>query len=379
MIESAGKEYYTPKQLAKANGYYWRHMPGILGDIGLREPENIVNMLNEQFDTLNEWVGADFRKNTKFRQLMKSNTLFFTSHAGEHFMQTKVMLALLEGIQAKDENGKVLGSMLDVARAKDGKLVFEGKNGEKVANFGEKEQFELEAKLKRILSRLHGEYSELGMVAIQRYALGRMGYMFRKFIVPGFKRRWGKKYVNNFTGDFTEGNYRTFGRFVHQMFKDLNVFRLSMWQENWQDLTRMEKANVIRTVGEMVFLATAIIMASVFTKLKAEDDDEDWLYSFLGYQALRLRAEMAFYVMPSEAFKILRSPAAAMSVFENMIKLFGQLLDPIMNGDFAFERYERGNWKGQLKINRTLVNFVPGMKQIYRLRDVEDQLSWLKK
>jgi hypothetical protein len=376
IIEAFGKQYYSPKNLAKANGYYFKNMAGLLGDIGMRAPENVVNLLNERFDILNEYVGGKFRKNSKFRQLLSTNTLFFTSHAGEHYMQTKLMLAMLDTIKAKDEKGNVLGSMLDVVKVKEGKLAFEGKNGEKVVNFGEREQFEFEGKVKRLLSRLHGEYSDLGRVAIQRLALGRMAYMFRKFIVPGFRRRYGKKYVNNFQGDFVEGTYRTFFRFVGNLLKDLKTFQLSLMSENWQELTRMEKANVKRTLGEIVFLLAAIIMGSVFVKMKGEVDDEEWLYSFLGYQALRFRAELGFFFNPQEAMRILRSPAASMSVIENTMKLFGQLIDPLWSGDLAFERYQRGNWRGRLKISKTLTNFVPGMKQIYRLRDVEDQISW---
>lgn len=377
-IEAYGGEYYSSKDFAKAKYYYLKNYPGLVGDIGRRNPENIVNILNEQFDILNEYVGGKFRKNTRFRQMLTTNTLFFTSHAGEHMMQSKVMLAMLNKLRAKDKEGNVLGSMLDMAKVKGGKLIFESKEGIPVANFGDTEQFQFESNVKRLLSRLHGEYSDIGRVAMQRYALGRMAYMFRKFIVPGFRRRWGNKYVNNFTGDFTEGNYRTFGRFAWSMLKDLNLFHLTMWQTNWQDLTRVEKANVKRTLGELVFLASAIILINALAKLKANDDDEEWLYDFLSYQALRLRAELAFFINPSASMQILRSPAAAMSMVENTIKLFGQLSDPLMNGDLQFERYQRGPWKGRLKINKTLLNYVPAMKQVYRLRDINEQLSWFK-
>ena len=46
-----------------------------------------------------------------------------------------------------------------------------------------------------------------------------MGYMFRKFIVPGFRRRWDTEKINEALGEFTEGSYRTTGKFVKNLFK----------------------------------------------------------------------------------------------------------------------------------------------------------------
>ena len=376
-IEAFGGEHYSIKDFAKAKAYYAKNSISMLGDIGRRNPTNIINLLNEKFDILNEYPGGKFRKNTRFRQMLSSNSLFLTTHAGEHMMQSQVLVAMLNKKRAYDRDGKDLGSMLASTKVKGSKLVFEGPNGEKVVNFDDAEQFQFETQVRRILSRMHGEYSDLGRVAIQRYALGRMAYMFRKFLVPGWRRRFGKKHVNNLSESFVEGNYQAFARFLPQFFKDLGTFQVSLMSEHWQQLTRTEKANIKRTLGEIMFLTAAIILANIFSKA-GEDDDENWWYSFLAYQALRLRAELAFYVHPGQSMQILRSPAASMSVVENTLKLFGQMVQPVFNGEFAFERYKRGNWKGRLKIEKTLINFVPGVKQMYRLRDVDDLATWLK-
>ena len=75
---------------------------------------------------------------------------------------------------------------------------------------------------------MHGEYSDIGKYSMQRKALGRMAIAFRKFMVPGFKRRWQGRDktnsldgINNLLGEYHEGYYRTFGRFAKQMFSDL--------------------------------------------------------------------------------------------------------------------------------------------------------------
>jgi hypothetical protein len=297
---------------------------------------------------------------------------------GEHWLQSKVMLATLRTITAKDSKGNVLGTMLDMAKVKNGKLVFETDKGEAIANFGTKEQFKFEAKVKRILSALHGEYSNLGSVALQRLAMGRLAYMFRKFIVPGMRRRWSSQYVNNLSGQIVEGNYITFGKFAGRLFKDMKIFRWGLITEDWNNMTISERANVKRTLSEMVFLVAVSVLAHALTQIKGDDDDEEWLYSFWAYQALRLRTEMSFFYNPYEAMKILRSPAASMSVIENVVKLWGQMIDPVTSGTFAFDRYERGPWKGHLKMEKTITNLIPGYKQFYRLRDVDELINWLR-
>jgi len=368
--EAFGGEYYGVKDFVKAGVYYTKNLPGILGDIGERVPTNIISLINEEFNTLNEYENGEYRKNSKFQQLMSSNTLFFTTHAGEHLMQTRVVLAMLNRMRAKDKNGKDMGTMLDnLTIGKDGRLdVKEG-----VANFGREKRAKFGLQARRILSAMHGEYSRNGMAAVQRYALGRLGIMFRKFVVPGFKRRYAKKKYNELLEGWTEGNYRTTGRFFRNLMKDLRIFRLAAWSEEWTDLTRMEKGNIRKTMAEVVFLATVIIMSTIFIgKMEGEDDDEEWLWSFMAYQALRLRTELLFFSPKlNEALRILRSPAASMSVVENIINLTSQMFDP-------FERYERGNWKGKPKITKTMINFVPGVRQVYRMKYVNDQISWFR-
>ena len=99
--------------------------------------------------------------------------------------------------------------------------------------------------------------------------------------------------------------------------------------------------------------------------------DQPWLWDFMEYQSERLSTELGFFSKPSEALKILRSPAASMSTIENVVRFF----------DSAFnfnERFERGPWKGQRKIEKYTVNLIPIYKQYYRARDIKEQVPWLR-
>jgi hypothetical protein len=219
---------------------------------------------------------------------------------------------------------------------------------------------------------MHGEYSDLGRVALQRLAIGRLAYMFRKFVVPGFKRRYGRKQYIQRLDQFTEGNYRTTFNFLKQLKQDLHLFKYSLMAEDWAALSDHEKANIRRTIGEVTALLSTIVLANFAYSRVTDDDDEDHFWSFMAYQAYRLRAELLFFSPKiDEAMTIMRSPMASMSVIENSIKLVDQMFNPL-------DQYERGPWKGDYKIKKTLINFVPLWKQYYKLRDVEDQIAWFR-
>lgn len=366
-----GRDHYSPKDYIKAKKFYTKNFKGVLKDIGSRKPTGILTLLNREFDTLNDYTGGNLRRDSRFAQLLDSDTLFFTSHAGEHMMQTKVMLAMLNRLEAKSETGETIGNMLDMFSIKDGKLDLD----ERVKNFDQDARTVFEGKLKRVLSAMHGEYSELGRVAIQRYALGRMGYMFRKFVVPGYKRRWGKYYVNNLSYEVSEGNYRITARFFKQLILDVGKYKFSVMSVDWANLKGRERAAIVKTMSELGFLIGVSILIGA---MEHSDSDDDWWRNFLSYQFYRFRAELTFFSNPSSTMQILRSPAACMSIVENTFRMIGELIKGTYPDQLGLDVYERGNWKGRKKITKRLINFVPGWRQIYRLMFVDDQISWLK-
>jgi hypothetical protein len=371
-IEAFAGEYVSIKSLTQGTDYYMRNMPKMMADVGLRAPESTASLLIEHFDIMHEDAANDttFSKKSRVGQLMNKGSLFFVQSAGEHWMQSRFLFAMMKEKRAIDDNDKDIGSMLDQYYSDKGRLKIRKVVNLKKSNWTENDQERFKLKTKRILSRMHGEYSDLGRVAVQRMALGRMAYQFRKFIMPGMKRRWaGKRYIQGLD-QFTEGNYVTTGRFVKDLIKEQKILSLSLMSEEWSSLSNHEKANVKRTIGELGFLTLAIIVAGALMNMDGDDEDE-WFISFMTYQALRFQSELLFFINPGDAMKILRSPMASMSVLENMGKLLNQMFS-------AGEVYERGPWKGQLKIKRTMVNFVPVYKQYYRARDVDEQIKFFR-
>lgn len=391
-IDAFAAEHVNAASITYATGYYARNLPKMMGDVGARNNTSTASLLVERFDIMHEDVRHDtiFNKKSRVGQFLDSETLFWWQRAGEHWMQSRFLFAMMYDKKAVDKDGKDLGPMLKQYYAKDGKLFINEEVDLKKSKWTERDQQVFKRKVKGLLSRMHGEYSNEGRVAAQRYAWGQIVYQFRKFIIPGMRRRWGNKRYNQRLDQFIEGNYRTTLSFMHSLIKDINKFNTTLMAEKWVELTPHEKANIRRTAGELAMIAALTILISA---LWGGDDDEDdgfddtlgewgkeggfafidneWLNGFLEYQAERLKTEMLFFSSPGEAMKILRSPAATMSVLENTGRFFNNLVN-------FNEYYERGPWKGQRKITKNIVNYTPVFRQYYRFRDVKEQIVWLR-
>jgi len=372
-IDAFAKEHVTAKSLTKATLRYNKWLPGMMGDWGMRVPTNVGSLLIEQANILHSSVtDVDFSKKTKVGQHFDLSTGFMIQKAGEHWMQGRFYFALLEEKQAYDKDGNHLGSMLDQYHAEDGVLILNKEVSLEKSKWTTSEQTAFNVRAKGLLSRMHGEYSDLGRVAIQRLAVGRMAYMFRKFVVPGYRRRWGKTRYIERLGQEVEGDYVSMIKFMKNMSKDLKIFKTAMMSEEWAALNDHERANIRRAIGETIAIISTSVAAMFLYKGLAEDDEDDWLLGYWAYQAYRLQTELLFWTPKlDEAMTILRSPAASMTVIENTIKLIDQMFSPM-------EQYERGPWKGQYKISKTLINFVPIWKQWYKARDVEETIQWFK-
>ena len=376
-VDAIAGEYVTAKTLTQATGWYTKKLPGLLGNIGVRNPDDILTVLGEEFDILNETpLQTNFDAMSRAGQkVTDTGTLFFIQHAGEHWMQMRFFIAMLMERKAYDKEGNELeGTLLDYLEVKDGELSLKEPADRRKSKWTQDDIHRFKRQVKGILSRMHGEYGDLGRVALQRNAFGRMAYMFRKFVIPGFRRRWGSSYYSQRMGQIVEGNYRSFGRFMGTFLKDLKGLEFALMSEDWAALSDHEKANIRRTLGEITFLVAAIILSSVMFRLKGDADDEGWerIYATAAYQAYRLRAELLFFTPKlDEAMSILRSPTASMSVLNNLSKVVSNLFNPTAV-------YQRGPWEGQLKLKKSFIQMIPMYKQFYRVRDISEQINWFR-
>jgi len=373
--EAIAGEYYDHKDVLWADKTYATELPGVLGEVGLRDQKNKMTLWAEKADTMQSFSSdlreIDTTRKTRAGKLFNLSALFFINHAGEHQMQLRTSLAIANTIKVKDEQGNVM-NLYEAHEVVGNKLVIKKElryaGGERDGQlFIERDFNEYVRKQNFVNKRLHGIYNQRDRAAMQRYALGRLAIMFRKWMKPGFNRRFQKGRYN-FEGQVhTEGFYTTTLHFIGQLLNDLKKGQF-LAKAHWGELKPHQKANMMRMMSESAYLIAAITLAHILTNL-ADDDDENWALNMAAYQVNRLVTELAVYVPlmgTSEMLRIAQSPVPAMNQIESLVTWFKfwQWNDV----------YERGWYKGRTKLYKRTTKLVPVYHHIEGLLHPEDKL-----
>ena len=372
-IETFSKRYVSPKAYTRATGEYITSLPEILGDVGARVPTSKINLLNQLFMTFADYSQGNMRLSNRFSRLFNSGAFYFTTNLGEHEAQSRFLIASLMDKRALDKDGNDIGSIYDFYTVEDGRLVFD-KDGQ-VANWTDQDRRNLSSRVRSILMSMHGNYSEKDKVALQRNGYLKLALMFRKWIIPTWRKRFDALYYDNVLQDYKEGYYRTGGRFYANNVKKF-FYKLSdetkaaeiAINADWHNLTEQEKANVRRFNTEIIITASLMILYSVVKGYA--DDDDDKVLDNIAYQFYRLRTDMGFYYNPRDMFKIIQSPFPSSSSIKSITNLLDQIINPL-------DRYERGPWKDHLKLEKRIYDMLPVVRQLYRARDIENEYNIL--
>lgn len=396
----------------------------IVGDIGSLTPSSRTNLLGEIYESTQDWsaVAKKFAGTTKISQLANKSTLHFLTSMAENYIQNTLMYSFLNGIKVKnakgefiDAEGKVVkdkkdAMSLDEAYEKDesGRRLVIKKiaksielNSGQTYSLSKKELQNTEFVVKRYLNhlnrRLNGNYDQNNKAMAQRYAIGKFAFMLRKWLEPGIRRRYRgvgtslipKEYLtdedvyyNREIQDLDEGTYTTMIRFIAGLKKDTRKFSMELTTDRWHQLSLREKSNMKEMITEFSIMLISSIAASLLYGAAADEpeDSPQRFALFMGaFYSRRLFSELAGFMNPREAFRILKSPAASMSLIQNGMEIMDQLFDDsgslLMGGDAA--RYASGKRKGMLKIQKEINDVIPIFYQLKR--DVEDTIGWLYK
>lgn len=368
-IEAVTGEYISNKNSLVADKIYASELLGLLSQIGSRYHTNKMERWVDYFNVLDDFKEKvreiDANKKNVFSRLFNSSALFFTNSAGEHWIQTRMALALADTIKLKDKNGKeinlwdayeVKGNSL---KLKDGITKLDG------SSWTRADEVNFEGRVLAINQRINGIYNQIDRSAIQKYALGRMALLFRKFIKPGINRRWDKLQYNYQLKGETEGYYRTFLRFL---FKDLKKYQFSL-VKSWDSLNTMQRSNIKRTLMDISYLIGATVLLSFMTN--SDGDDDDWMYNMMSYQLHRLRTDLAFYWNPNEALRIMQSPAAGVSTIQNWLNFIN-----FANVSRWGQELQSGKYKGITRFEKGLIMSVPPLKTVYDITSPEEKLTF---
>jgi hypothetical protein len=300
-------------------------------------------------------------------------------NAGEHWLQFRSALALMDRIKLIDASGKKhsLYDSYEVIKREDGTAFLKIKDGytkEDGTQWSREDEYKLSRKSIAINENLHGIYNKTDSNALQMTALGRLAMQFRGWIIRPFERRYKGEYFNQDLDSLQEGFYITAGKFALELLKELKGLQFHVGA-NWDKLSAHQQANMRRFLSETVMTAILGVLSSIM--MKSDDDDESFASSMLRYQIMRLSTEAGVYtpvgVIP-EGFKLLKSPFAAVNTVENIVGLFDMLIP--WNWDAFTTEVQRGRFAGHSQAYKRLMTspLIPMNNTIYKSLHPEEAI-----
>jgi len=197
--------------------------------------------------------------------------------------------------------------------------------------------------------------------------------MFRKFMRPGYNRRFRSKSYDYEKQSWIEGYYRTFGRFSAQMFKDLKRGQFLL-AANWDKLSPMERQNILRASADIGYMVALSAFVSFILPMIGGDDEDDWKAMMISYQANRMITELSAFYDPRQMITLIKSPMAGIQTINGVINFISTAANPWT----AMDIIERGKYKGMTRIHKSAIGTVPLMKSVNDWFYPSDKIVYLK-
>lgn len=373
-LEGIAGEHFNMKDIAIADKNYYAGIAEVMGELGSYRSTSKLGLITEKFN-----VFQDFERDAKHKDYYKNTTMrffgkggvFFMQSAGEHYMQTRTLLAYMNNYKLVDSSGKKVSlfEAFEVAKESqagtivDAKLVL--KQGLKKADgtdFTEKDVADITYKVAKINQSMHGIYNNSDKSAIQRYALGRLAMIFRKWMMPHYNRRFKGAYYDVQMDQYKEGMYRSMNGFAIAIINELREGKFK-WGTAWGTMSDTEKANIKRATTEM---ATFFALSLTLFLMGSWKDDETWAGRMAQYFLRRLHLEIGTSFWPpmliTDGMTIIQSPTAGMKTFENLISAakFWNSWDTI----------ESGKYKGHSVYYRDNIRSIPLFNNLKKLSEI---------
>ena len=277
--------------------------------------------------------------------------------------------------------------------------IFELKDGVARPNV-DLDKYEIEKfrnKVLKVNQSMHGIYTKIDANTIQHYALGRLAMQFKKFLRPGWNRRFGSKFNKSYWNEgraaWDKGMYISFKDYLNTGVRE-ELSKLSEEDRKWFDILKgyligygkfatnfryyyktlddFEKANVNRTLLEMGLLMTTIALLYAVSQLKGDDDDEYFVDATI-YQLDRLYSELFFYTPAgwlNEGQKLMKNPAASFGTVSTIWKmLFNMFAIPFRDDEGNI--YQTGVYKDEYKAWAEFIKLVPVANQYQKLMRID--------
>ena len=389
--EAVAGQFVTKSDLAWATQKYWGE-GAALSDVGNFAPDTKLGKALEMFDALTEFTDREGNKlvGSKLRKALDSGNLMVLQQAVEHELASKRMLALMKNLEGKlkDKDGNVI--MKDGKPANLYDMLEVDKKGfmsvnKEVANFKKSDFIHLLRGLGRRTNQVKGKFDS---PILGKSWYGKLLGLFRSWVVPGIRRRYGHGGFTGSTihtdeemGAVTQGMYISF----FNLLSESVVGGIKSPLGVYDNMSSMEQQNVKRTMVELSSLIAAMALVAALSNL--DDDEETYLSNFMLYQAKRFQTEILQWtpiVGTKEAFRILKSPSATLRPIEQAGSLIENIGNELMHGigipvadKTIFYQRNTGRFKkGDRKIRKDFEDLMPVLRGLRTTQTPKEKYQW---
>lgn len=393
-IEAAAGQFFNARELAKADAYFFSELPAYLGDIGQTKVDSMLGLLDELFD-----VRQDFRRDIKNRKYLDAgfvkemfgpNIAFLGQEIGDFWLYNRTFLAmseryeLVQTIDGVTKNINLLQAFEKVPvveghpeygnklKIKDGVTKKDG------TAFTRKDISDFSNKVKEVNKHLFGIYNQQDSLEVRQHVWGKFLMQYRDWIPTQYMYRFGALRYNEILDTSFEGYYRTSLKFSWELAKELAHGQMTI-REKWDSLEDWQKANIRRAIAEIAqYQAVRYLTFLLGTKSKIKR--RGWvevalkdLQIIMYRESMELGALTATHRMPMELIKMLKSPVAATSVFEDLWNLTN-LTDP----QCWQKIMQNGPYKGHSEAYKIFMNspLVPYVRNLMRPFNPDSMLQY---
>lgn len=366
IIEGFGGRYFTNKTLQQATNVYIKDF---------FNENSKLHKLVLKLNPLQELEDYQHAENLKFKKSIDKDKIksfiYSPQRITENFLQTRTMAAIL--MHQKLPNSDV--SVWE-AFGEDGEL-----KKEYESLIGGKENLEeflskLTDKVQRVNQMIHGRYSERDAAIIQQNVFWRMAIQFKKWIPAAIEQRFGKQQYDVRLGDTIEGRYVTFhrlflsksskGEFAHAFTNLLAPIFSYKEKIASGELTEMEVYNMRKNLMEITLILATYLS---YIAMGWDDDDEkkrNPYYKFAMSTLDRVSGDMLYFINPSEANRLIKSPVSMSRTVDDLINVVHSI--PSI--------FDDGKDKRKKSFGSKVAKVTPGAKPLSQIIDFFDNKKY---
>jgi hypothetical protein len=384
-IDAIGGDFFTHMAYNRAwKEYNTEFIPGYVATIGKKDTGKAY--VDKKAGTLYEWLTDDYNMvRHAHRDQSKVDMLawgYKGYEAAEWEAQSLIGNAILGSVQVKytGNDPNLHDCSLRDAYTFDpntgkGMLIDGYKFLDKEGNIAKDQDRARHMIINRIHEtndRIHGNYDSANKTMIESTLAGRLAIQFHKWVWPNFKARFQKgKFDENLGGGMdVEGRYVT----LYNLFKD--IAKLGDATKRWEELTEHQKNNLKKAIADHMYFIAFLVLAHIAKSIAAGIPDDDTvlkkMVNWLRYQSSRGMQEVSLFIPELgivESYQLVQNPFAA----TNALAKFAQLLNSAIQYPFIDDEeryYQRGNFKGQLKVYKQAKDVMPIFREINRITNL---------